>query len=327
VGIPELTPVFVAFAASAAGLRLLLAPRVTAWFLDHPNERSLHAAPVPRTGGLGIMPPLLAAILLVGGNGLLVALAFGLMLLSLLDDWRDLPAGVRLSGHLCASGVFVLAFFPAANWIALLLLVLAVGWMINLYNFMDGADGLAGGMTILGFCTYAAAAWLAGNLALCVTNLCVAASAGAFLLFNFPPARLFMGDAGSVPLGLMAAALGLLGWRDGIWPLWFPLVAFAPFVLDASITLLRRAIRGERVWQAHRSHFYQRLVLTGWSHRRLAVAEYGLMLMSGGAALLALRQPFRLQLLILTALAVVYILSGLAVDRRWRASQRMRSSD
>ena len=103
-------------------------------------------------------------------------------------------------------------------------------------------------------------------------------------------------------------------------------MAFGPFVIDASVTLARRALRGERIWQAHRSHYYQRLVLTGWSHRRLAAAEYGLMLASGGAAVLALRQPPRVQVLILAALAVVYVLAGLAVDRRWRASQRVASS-
>ena len=95
------------------------------------------------------------------------------------------------------------------------------------------------------------------------------------------------------------------------------MVAFGPFVADASVTIVRRALRGERIWQAHRSHYYQRLVLMGWTHRRLALAEYGLMLISGVAALLALRQPLSIQLLILMVLAVVYILIGFAVDRRF----------
>jgi UDP-N-acetylmuramyl pentapeptide phosphotransferase/UDP-N-acetylglucosamine-1-phosphate transferase len=127
-----------------------------------------------------------------------------------------------------------------------------------------------------------------------------------------------MGDAGSIPLGFLAAALGLLGWRDGLWQLWFPPVAFAPFIVDASATLALRALRGEELWRAHRSHYYQRLVLTGWSHRRLAVAEYGLMLVSGGAALLASHESGAPQVLILAALAVLYVLTGLTVDRRWR---------
>jgi UDP-N-acetylmuramyl pentapeptide phosphotransferase/UDP-N-acetylglucosamine-1-phosphate transferase len=201
----------------------------------------------------------------------------------------------------------------------LMLLVFAVAWMINLYNFMDGADGLAGGMAAIGFCAYAGAAGLAGNTLLAVMSLCVAAAAAAFLVFNFPPARIFMGDSGSIPLGFLAAALGLLGWRDGSWPLWFPLIVFAPFVVDASVTLARRALRGERFWQAHRSHYYQRLVLIGWSHRQLAIAEYGLMLVGAVAAVLALHQTAPVQTVIFAALIALYLLAGLTVDRRWRA--------
>jgi hypothetical protein len=104
------------------------------------------------------------------------------------------------------------------------------------------------------------------------------------------------------------------------------LIVFAPFVVDASVTLARRALRGERFWQAHRSHYYQRLVLTGWSHRQLAIAEYGLMLLTSGASLLALHRPALLQLLILASLSVVYILLGRTVDLRWQASQRSASN-
>jgi UDP-N-acetylmuramyl pentapeptide phosphotransferase/UDP-N-acetylglucosamine-1-phosphate transferase len=308
-----------AFALSFVLLRLLLSLATRRWFLDHPNQRSLHASPMPRTGGLGIVPGLVLGMLIAAGDPLLIALVLGLMLLSLLDDWKPLPASWRLLGHLGAALAFVLAYFPAAGWIELALLALAVAWMINLYNFMDGADGLAGGMTVVGFCAYAVAAGLAGNAHVALMSLCVAAAAAAFLVLNFPPARIFMGDSGSIPLGFLAAAVGLLGWREESWPLWFPLVVFAPFVVDASVTLARRALRGERIWEAHRSHYYQRLVLTGWSHRQLALAEYGLMLLTSVAALLALRQAGPLQLLILASLAVVYVLAGRTVDQRWRA--------
>jgi UDP-GlcNAc:undecaprenyl-phosphate/decaprenyl-phosphate GlcNAc-1-phosphate transferase len=308
--------VLLAFAVSAGVLRLLLSPRVAAWFLDHPNPRSLHISPVPRTGGWGVVPGLALGMLLAGGDLLLVVLALGLMLLSLLDDWKPLPVGWRLPGHLAAAGAFVLAYFPHAGWAELVLLGLAVAWMINLYNFMDGADGLAGGMSVIGFGAYAVAAGLAGNGSFAIASLCVVAAAAAFLIFNFPPARMFMGDAGSIPLGFLAAALGAIGWRDELWPLWFPLVVFAPFVVDASLTLVRRALRGERIWQAHRSHYYQRLVLAGWSHRQLAAAEYGLMLLSGVAALLALQQSAPVRTLILASLAMVYLLAARTVDRR-----------
>lgn len=316
---PSILVTALVFALSFALLRLLLLPATRRWFLDQPNQRSLHASPVPRTGGLGVIPGLAVGMLIAGSNTLLVALAVGLMLLSVLDDWKPLPASWRLLGHFAAAAAFVLICFPGVGWIELTLLVLAVAWMTNLYNFMDGADGLAGGMAVIGFCAYAAAAGLAGDAMLTAMSLCVSAAAAAFLMFNFPPARIFMGDSGSIPLGFLAAALGLLGWRDGRWPLWFPVIVFAPFVVDASVTLARRALRGERFWQAHRSHYYQRLVLTGWSHRRLAAAEYSLMLVGGVAAMLALRQPAPVQTLIFAALIVVYLLTALMVERRWRA--------
>ena len=145
--------VLVTFLLTAGLLCALLSPRVAAWFLDQPNERSLHASPVPRTGGLAIVPALAVGLLMAGADRLLVALGLALMLLSLLDDWRRLPAGWRLLGHLAAAAVFTWATFTDAGWIELAVLILAVGWMINLYNFMDGADGLAGGMTVVGFCT------------------------------------------------------------------------------------------------------------------------------------------------------------------------------
>ena len=324
---PSILVIALVFAVSFALLRLLLLPATQRWFLDHPNQRSLHASPVPRTGGLGVVPALSVGMLIAGSDTLLVALAVGLMLLSVLDDWKPLPASWRLLGHFSAAAAFVLVCFPGAGWIELTLLALGVAWMTNLYNFMDGADGLAGGMAVVGFCAYAAAAGLAGNAMLAVMSLCVAAAAAAFLMFNFPPARIFMGDSGSIPLGFLAAALGLQGWRVGSWPLWFPLVVFAPFVVDASVTLARRALRRERFWQAHRSHYYQRLVLSGWSHRQTALAEYGLMLVGAVAAVVALRQSAPVQSLIFAALIVVYLLAALTVDRRWRARAQTNQDD
>jgi len=323
---PSIFLIALVFAVSFALLRLFLLPAARRWFLDHPNQRSLHASPVPRTGGLGVVPGLAIGVLFAGSESILVAVAVGLMLLSLLDDWKPLPASWRLLGHLAAGAAFVLLCFPRLGWIELTLLAVAVAWMINLYNFMDGADGLAGGMAVIGFCAYGAAAGLAGDATLALTSLCVAAAAAAFLMFNFPPARMFMGDSGSIPLGFLAASVGLLGWRDGSWPLWFPLIVFAPFIADASVTLARRALRGERVWKAHRSHYYQRLVLSGWSHRRLAAGEYGLMLLTSIVALLALRAPGPMQFLILATLSVVYLVLGRSVDLRWQAAQRSASN-
>jgi UDP-N-acetylmuramyl pentapeptide phosphotransferase/UDP-N-acetylglucosamine-1-phosphate transferase len=310
-----------AFVLSFASLRVLLSPAANARFLDHPNERSLHASPVARTGGVAIMLGTLAGMALAGADALLLALTLALTLLSLLDDWKGLSPLARLVGHLAVAGCFAAGALSGVGPAVLVALVVAVAWTVNLYNFMDGADGLAGGMTVFGFATYAIVAWILGAPGFALINLCVAASALAFLCFNFPPARIFMGDAGSIPLGFLAAALGALGWNRALWPLWFPAVVFAPFIVDATVTLLRRALRGERIWQAHRSHYYQRQVLMGWSHRQVALAEYLLMLMSGCAALIALWQPPALRAVTLASLAVIYVALVVVVDTRWRAHQ------
>jgi UDP-N-acetylmuramyl pentapeptide phosphotransferase/UDP-N-acetylglucosamine-1-phosphate transferase len=197
---------------------------------------------------------------------------------------------------------------------------LAVVWMTNLYNFMDGSDGLAGGMAAIGFGALALAAWLGDAPGLAAFCAAIAAAALAFLRFNFPPAQVFMGDAGSIPLGFMAATLGILGAQQNIWPGLFPLLVFSPFIVDASVTLARRGLRGEKIWQAHRSHYYQRVVLLGASHRQLALAAYALMLaMAALAFALRLFPQHAAWVLILSA--ATYLLIFLAIDRRWHRSR------
>jgi UDP-GlcNAc:undecaprenyl-phosphate/decaprenyl-phosphate GlcNAc-1-phosphate transferase len=312
----------VAFGVSASVVRLLIIPAVAALFLDHPTERSLHVRPVPRTGGLGIVAGMCCSLgVLVPGTATVSLGAVALAAVSLFDDWRHLPVLVRLMAHLAVAFAFLGLGVRGLPPVAVVLLGLAIGWMMNLYNFMDGVDGLAGGMGVVGFAAYGAAAWLGGDASLTACGLAIAGSVLGFLLFNFPPARVFMGDVGSVPLGFLAAAIGVLGWDRGLWPLWFPVVTFAPFVVDASMTLLQRALRGERVWQAHRSHYYQRLVLMGWSHRRTVLFEYALMLASAAMGLVTLHLNPSAQPFALAALAVGYATAMAAIDRRWRARQ------
>src|SRR5262249_47507440 len=158
---------------------------------------------------------------------------------------------------------------------------------------------------------YGAAA-VAADAPFALVNFSFAAAAAAFLVFNFHPARIFMGDAGSVPLGFLAAALGTTGWLQGHWAWWFPPLVFSPFIVDASVPLARRLARGDRVWRAHRDHYYQRLVQLGWGHRRTALAEYMLMLACGGAGLAALAAPAAAQAALLAAVGAAYaVLIGL----------------
>ncbi|ODU13889.1 MAG: UDP-phosphate N-acetylglucosaminyl 1-phosphate transferase [Thiobacillus sp. SCN 64-35] len=288
--------------------------------MDHPNARSLHATPTPRIGGLGIMAGIAAAGMWLADAALLPVMlgAFVLAGVSLADDVRGLPVWARFLAHFVAAAGCLFAL-GLTGW-ALLAGLLAVVWMTNLYNFMDGANGLAGGMAVIGFGALGLAAWLGGALALAAFCAAIAASALAFLHFNFPSARLFMGDAGSIPLGFMAATLGIVGTRQGVWPWAFPLLVFSPFIVDASVTLARRALRGEKLWQAHRAHYYQRAVLLGASHRQLAVAAWGLMLAMGALAFAVRAWPHRaVGLLILSA--VLYVLIFLPIDWRWHRAR------
>lgn len=316
---PLLAPVL-AFAVSVATVLLLLTEKLQAFALDHPNERSLHAAPVPRTGGLAMLLGLTLGWLLAGPGDAWPALAGALALaaVSLLDDRRGLPVAARFAAHLLAAGAFV-AFhasaLPGTVWA--LAAVLFIGWITNLYNFMDGSDGLAGGMALFGFGSYAVAAWLGGHGALAAPSACVAAAAAGFLVFNFHPARIFMGDAGSVPLGFLAGAFGVQGWLTGAWPVWFPLLVFSPFIVDATVTLVKRAVRGERVWQAHREHYYQRLVRAGLGHRGTALLEYALMAAAGGSALWAMDQPPHVRAAVVAGWAIAYGIGMLTFDHYW----------
>jgi UDP-N-acetylmuramyl pentapeptide phosphotransferase/UDP-N-acetylglucosamine-1-phosphate transferase len=178
--------------------------------------------------------------------------------------------------------------------------------MLNLYNFMDGMDGIAGGMAVFGFGTFAVFGLLAGATLFSVLNLIIAAAALGFLVFNFPPARIFMGDVGSSTLGLLAAALSLWGVRDGIFPFWIALLVFSPFIVDATVTLLRRLWRRERIWHAHKTHYYQRLVQAGWGHRKTVLLEYAIMLGCGISALWSMRATDEIQMAILIAWILFY---------------------
>lgn len=155
-----------------------------------------------------------------------------------------------------------------------------------------------------------------------MTCMAIAGAAIGFLACNFPPARVFMGDAGSVPLGFLAGAFGLAGWRAGIWPLWFPLLVFSPFIFDATVTLGRRLSRGERVWQAHRDHAYQRLILAGWSHRRLALTAWLLMVASAASALGLQDAPLAMQLAGLLIWLLTYGAIFFLAGKRWREATK-----
>ena len=322
-------PALAALVVSHACLWLLLSPPGRRLLLDHPNARSLHERPVPRSGGIAIAAGVAAGVaagpvVTTQAIGITLGIALALAALSLADDIFTLPTLLRLCAHLAAAAAVVGLVIGVSDPLPLVLLSLAVTWYANLYNFMDGSDGLAGGMAVFGFGAYAWAAHQAGNAALTTLSASIAVASLAFLLVNFHPARIFMGDVGSVPLGFLAGALGVLGWRDGAWPLWFPVLAFAPFVCDATLTLVKRLLRRERVWQAHKDHYYQRLVRMGFGHRGAAWIEYAAMAACAAAAVLARRAEPDVQIGVLGAAAVALIAVAIWIDLRWARWSRAR---
>lgn len=257
---------------------------------DRPNHRSLHDGAVPRAGGWAVFAGWAVALALAPPPpgfpppawGTLLGAVAALFAVSLADDLRGLAPGWRLAVHAVAALALAASLdaWPGGGAAGIAAVALVLIAATNFFNFMDGSDGLAGAMALCGFAAYAAAAALAG--APFAAWLALAAAIVPFLARNWPPARLFLGDAGSVPLGFLAAAAGIAGAAAGTWPGWFPVVVFLPFLADATVTLLSRALRGERVWEAHRTHYYQRLVRQGAGHRG-ALALYGA-LMAGCAA-------------------------------------------
>ena len=280
-------------------LALLMLARLAPWLpVDRPGPRSLHERPVSRVGGLaiwaGALPVALLAPPALPGSPAAWLFAWALVAaISLVDDFRGVHPVWRLASQTVAAlavAVAVGAPGPGAPdpalpaYVVTALAALAVVWAANLYNFMDGSDGLAALMGTCGFAAYGVAAWQAGAPA--AAYFALAAATLPFLALNAPPARMFMGDVGAVPLGFLAAAFGLGGWRAGTWPAWFPVLAFLPFVADATVTLGRRLWRRERVWEAHKMHYYQRLHQLGAGHRGTLLV-YGVLIAGTVASALA----------------------------------------
>lgn len=309
-----------AFAIALTVLWGLVGSRASQIAMDRPNERSLHTVPMPRTGGVGLHAGviLLCPLVVAGMPGIVWIACLGLLIVSFMDDVRGLPVIARLAAHLIAAGAYsALEVHPGYGLMAAAVATLGIAWIINLYNFMDGSDGLAGGMALIGFGFYGVAAWLAGSTGFALINLCIAAAAAAFLVFNFHPARIFMGDVGAVPLGFLAGTAGIHGWLQQIWTWWFPLLVFSPFIVDASVTLARRALRGARIWEAHREHCYQKLVRMGWGHRRTALTEYALMTLCGIAALAGRDWTVTAQVVLLITAVVLYAAIISFVEIAW----------
>lgn len=244
--------------------------------LDIPSARSSHSIPTPRGGGLAIVLAFLLVLPVLASQGwldspmmlALIGAGAWIALLGFLDDHQHIPAHWRLLGHFVGAvwalywlgGMPPVEFFGLKRdlgWVGHLLAALGLVWLLNLYNFMDGIDGIASvetiGVCIGGVVLY----WASGNEQLMWAPLALAAAVLGFLYWNYPPASIFMGDAGS---GFLGMALGVMA-LHAAWVspelFWGWLILLGVFVVDATLTLLHRLVRGERIYEAHRSHAYQ----------------------------------------------------------------------
>lgn len=244
--------------------------------IDIPNERSSHSIPTPRGGGVAIVISFLGLLTVIGFAGLadrnltfaLLGAGISVALLGFLDDHGHVAAGWRLLGHLASSAwvlfwlgslprIDLLGFSFELNFIGYFLFALYLTWLLNLYNFMDGIDGIASVQAITVCLSGAFLYFCLNQVTLAVLPLLLASSVAGFLFWNFPPAKIFMGDAGSGFLGIVLATLSLQAGLIHAPLLWSWIILLGVFIVDATITLLHRLVRGEKVYEAHRSHAYQ----------------------------------------------------------------------
>ncbi len=293
-------------------LTLILLPVVRQYSLDRglvdlPGLRRSHDRPIPRGGGLAIVS---ATVLGVAAGPwqepLLLVFILGFVASSLLgwiDDHDSLPVGWRLTVQ-ASIAIAALAWLGPVESISLaahsfqaamvwsMLAVIALIWLMNLFNFMDGADGLAASQTLISALLFAFVFWTRAEPVAAWLALMLAGSSAAFLAWNWPPARLFLGDSGSLPLGWGMGILALAGTLSGAIAVLHAFIIVSPFVVDATLTLVRRVAVGERWYTAHRSHAYQCLIRTGWSHREVLRLWWGInLLLVVPAALLVAGKP------------------------------------
>ncbi len=323
----QITLAIMALLVSTLATRWLVSTKGWGGPVDHPNARSLHQRPVPRNGGLAVLLGACAPLVILtalGDSAPELAWIAGALLLvasvAYLDDLGGVARRWRLLAQ-CAAGLVLMSGglawprveLPAWIWpfpapLVPVSSLLYVVWMINLYNFMDGMDGFAAGMALFGFSAFAILGWAGGEDTFALAAACVALAAAGFLTGNFPPARIFLGDVGSSSLGLLVAAFSLWGEALGLFPLWSAWLAFSPFILDATWTLLARLARREAIWTPHRSHHYQRLVLAGWSHRKTTLRAYVVMAAAAACAVAAPGLPAPEQWILLGGWAAIYLL-------------------
>lgn len=252
--------------------------------VDMPNDRSSHTIPTPRGGGISISLSLIACLIWmgvwnVGETALFLwfgATAFLVALVAVIDDVRDLNTAIRAGLYLLIACVFALSINGMSSidlYECLLIFIstLVLAWGANLYNFMDGADGLAAIQALIVSLPIGYIFYLAGHDEMAMLCFVIAVSTAGFLIWNWPPAKIFMGDVGSCTLGFGFGGLILISIKQNILSVHIWLILLSVFIVDATLTLISRFLKREKWYQAHRSHSYQRYLQMGHSHNQLSV--------------------------------------------------------
>lgn len=261
--------------------------------LDIPNERSSHQQPTPRGGGLAFVIIFCFALLtghywqLIASNFTFACLIACLLvaLLGFIDDKKGLPALFRLTGHFAAAAIAlsligdlpVNVFFNATSSnkaIVCVFLLFYLVWLLNLFNFMDGIDGLAASEALFSCIAAALLYYFQGNLGIIYLPMSLALAVAGFLWWNFPPAKIFMGDVGSGFLGFLLGLLALQASLINPLYFWSWIILLGVFIVDATLTLIARGFRGAPVWQAHCHHAYQHAARYYKSHRQVTAAVW-----------------------------------------------------
>jgi Fuc2NAc and GlcNAc transferase len=292
---------------------------------DIPNARSSHTNPTPRGGGLAIVAVVLGGVLVgasrdwLSGNLSMALLGGALVaLVGWIDDRRGVKPSVRAGIHFVAAAWAVYWLHAdgvtSGHVVNYAIMVVVVAAAINFYNFMDGIDGLAATEAITASGAAAVLFWHAGYPSLGFVSLLVAAASAGFLYWNWSPARIFMGDVGSGFLGYVFGVLALATRHTASIPATIWLILLAVFIVDALLTLLRRVVRAERWYEAHKSHAYQRYVQAGYGHRQVTSSVLALNVVLIVLAAAAAEFP-SLQVAALLAAGVVVVGAYLVVER------------
>ncbi len=328
--------------ALSAGISWMMLRR--ARIIDIPNERSSHARPVPKCGGISIVAVFFIGVLSIYwmgdgsqiGQGYFLGFilsAFTVASISYADDVNSRPIHVRLVIQLVASLIVVsfgltletvmLPFLGAVElgWLGYAITIVWIVGLTNAYNFMDGLDGLAAGVAVIVAVFFMFITWQQGSLFVYINSYAILAGALGFLFFNVSPARIFMGDVGSAFLGFVFATLAIIAARYDVSHtslLVMPLLLFN-FIYDTAFTFFRRLLAGDRVTHAHRTHLYQLCNRLGLSHRAVSMTQYGMCVVQGFAAIWMASLPREDRWLVFVPFVICYgIYSWVVVSKAKR---------